>query len=440
MSPDFQSRPPKEASAFFKAKKLQPSFDWQDVWRDEHSKAFTVARTTQIDVLSDIQAALQKALDEGKTFADFKKELTPILVKKGWWGIKEQTDPQTGEVKKVRLGTPRRLKTIYWANMASARSAGQWERAQRTKAALPYFMYTQTSSAEPRPEHLEWVGTILPIDHEWWHTHMTPNGWGCKCQVRQISRYEAERRGGVTKNPTIYPPKTYRRKLPNGDYEVTRVTGGIDPGWDNNPGLARDKTLQDNFEKTIKKAAFTGADKSLLRQFLETKINLPPPQAQGGVKLVNQTGDFAAAIDKKETGVFQGIYQAPDYLKTYFKDDRQPSPLTSIMLSTDTVISKLDKHPEFKNLRDLEVISQALLRWHDAVEVRVDSRGHISIFGKYKMAGRKQWDLWHLVIKQTNAGEYIITTAHRTDEKRIMRFRKRSDQIHGLDILKLERK
>lgn len=288
MSPDFQSRPPKEASAFFKAKKLQPSFDWQDVWRDEHSKAFTVARTTQIDILSDIQSALQAALDDGKTFADFKKELTPILVKKGWWGIKEQTDPQTGEIKKVRLGTPRRLQTIYWANMASARSAGQWERAQRTKAALPYFLYVQTSSADPRPEHLEWVGTILPIDHEWWHTHMTPNGWGCKCQIRQISRYEAERRGGVTKNPTIYPPQTYRRKLPNGDYEVTRVTGGIDPGWDNNPGRDRMRELRKAASRAIAKAQEAKVSDTIIKSILSgEKIATPQMQSNWLDKAIN---------------------------------------------------------------------------------------------------------------------------------------------------------
>lgn len=267
MKYNFNPKIPKEASAFFKAKELKPSFDYQDVWGKEHATAFTVARTTQIDVLSDIYAALNAALDDGQTFETFKKNLEPILKSKGWWGIKEQTDPQTGEVKKVKLGTPRRLKTIFWANMSSARSAGQWERAQRTKAALPYFIYTQTSSADPRPEHLTWVGTILPIDHEWWHTHFPANGWGCNCGVRQISKYEAQRLGGVTK-PINYPPKAFRRKLPNGDYEIINVPGGIDPGWDSNPGRARMSEIKKAQSRAISKAQAENMPENLIKSIL----------------------------------------------------------------------------------------------------------------------------------------------------------------------------
>lgn len=267
MKYNYEPKPPKEASFYFAAKKLKPSFDYQDVWGKEHAASFTVARTTQIDVLSDIYSALKTALDEGQTFETFQKNLEPVLVKKGWWGVKEQTDPQTGEVKKVKLGTPRRLKTIFWANMSTARSAGQWERAQRTKTALPYLLYTQTSSADPRPEHLTWVGTILPIDHEWWHTHYPSNGWGCNCGVRQISKIEAQRLGGVTK-PINFPPKPFRRKLPNGDYETIIVPGGIDPGWDSNPGRARMAETRKARDRAVAKARNAQMPDNLVKSIL----------------------------------------------------------------------------------------------------------------------------------------------------------------------------
>ena len=168
----------------------------------------------------------------GTTFRDFSRQLTPTLQKLGWWGRKEAVDPLTGKKRLVQLGSPRRLRTIYRANLRTARAAGQWDRAQRTKRALPYLLYQLGPSEEHREEHVAWAGTLLPIDDPWWTTHMPPNGWGCKCRVRQVSRREAQRRGGVTKRP----PLRRREWVNKRTGEVEKVPEGIDPGWDTNPG------------------------------------------------------------------------------------------------------------------------------------------------------------------------------------------------------------
>lgn len=73
--------PPAEAIRFFK-KGIQFGFDWRDVWKEEHAVAFTVAKAMQIDILQDIRAALQDALENGTTFDQFKKDLIPVLQKK----------------------------------------------------------------------------------------------------------------------------------------------------------------------------------------------------------------------------------------------------------------------------------------------------------------------------------------------------------------------
>lgn len=96
---------PKEALAWFKAKKLKPGFDYRDVWLEEHSAAFTVAKMTQLDLLSDVKALVTQALAEGQTFRDFQKVLEPLLVKRGWWGVREMDDPLTGETRVVQLGS-----------------------------------------------------------------------------------------------------------------------------------------------------------------------------------------------------------------------------------------------------------------------------------------------------------------------------------------------
>lgn len=237
----FKPRPPKEASAFFKNKGLKPAFNWQDVWQEEHALNFSVAKATELDVLTSIQGAVQKALDEGRTFRDFKKELEPKLKELGWWGKKDVTDPLIGKTVTAQLGSPRRLRTIYDANMRTARAAGQFERAQRVKSALPFFIYELGPSKEHRKDHEHLAGTILPVDDKFWDTHMPPNGWGCKCRVRQITEREAESLGGETKRPKI-ATKEFTNKRTG---EVLNVPADIDPGWASNPGKERMKNLDD---------------------------------------------------------------------------------------------------------------------------------------------------------------------------------------------------
>ena len=138
--------------------------------------------------------------------------------------------------------------------MRSARAAGQWERIQRTKAGLPYLLYVRTASAHPREQHLAFVGIILPVDHPFWATHFPPNGWGCKCSVRQITRFEYERLA-ATGDYLLEPPTIETKPFINRRTgEVIHVPVGIDPGWHTNPGLSRAKTLVDNVSARLEAA------------------------------------------------------------------------------------------------------------------------------------------------------------------------------------------
>lgn len=271
------ARPPREALDWFRAKGFKIGFNYRDVWREEHAIAFTVAKILQLDMLADVRVAVDQALADGLTFQEFQKRLTPLLQEKGWWGVQERVDPLTGETKPVQLGSPRRLRIIYDTNLRTARAAGQWERIQRTKEALPYLLYTVGPSREHRVEHLGWHGTLLPVDDPWWKTHFVPNGWGCKCRVRQVTRREYERllKTGIPApasqatqeiNPETglptgrhtgarVPVKTQAPASPLVEWtnkrtgEVQRIPQGIDPGWDYNPGEGRKAHLETLLQK-----------------------------------------------------------------------------------------------------------------------------------------------------------------------------------------------
>ncbi|AZV77897.1 hypothetical protein EBB79_08305 [Parasedimentitalea marina] len=235
----FNPGPPPEASAFLRNKSLKPSFNWQDVEPEEHAVSFTVAKAMQVDVLQSIRDELQKALDQGIPYEQFQKELEPRLRSMGWWGVKDQVDPVTGEVRNVRLGSPRRLKTIYRANMRSARAAGQWDRIQRSKRALPYLVYLLGPSQRHRPSHEAKNGLVLPVDDPFWQTWYPPNGWGCKCHVRQITRREADEIG-IADSPEIPMREVFNKRTG----EIKSIPSGIDPGWESNPGQYRQRQME----------------------------------------------------------------------------------------------------------------------------------------------------------------------------------------------------
>jgi len=235
----FPGKPPKEALEFFRKKGLRVGFNFDEVWREEHAAAFTAAKATRLEVLQTLREAVDKATADGETFRTFAKELRPRLKQLGWYGEGvEVADPRTGEVKKVLVGLAR-LKRIYSTNLRTARAAGQWDRIQRTTASHPYLLYQLGPSREHRPEHQAFNGLLLPAEDPFWSTHYPPNGWGCKCWVRQVSKVEHGRlsdKAGIRQQaPDVTPVSVVNRRTG----EVREVHRGCDPGWDYNVGQTR---------------------------------------------------------------------------------------------------------------------------------------------------------------------------------------------------------
>lgn len=259
---------PRDALKFFRAKKLRPSFSYLDVSSEEHALQFTVAKSTGFDIVGDVAKALGEHLENGGTLRTFERDLTPILQEKGWWGRKTVEDPETGEKVEAQLGSPRRLRTIFRANMRSARAAGQWARIQRTKRTHPYLLYRLGPSREHREEHVAWNGVLLPADDPWWRDHFTPNGWGCKCWIRQVSKAEYERLRRAEGILTERPPRDEIEWTNPRTKKKVRVDRGLDPSWAGNPGLRRQEILLDRLAAKLTAAAAipAGAGEALARE------------------------------------------------------------------------------------------------------------------------------------------------------------------------------
>jgi hypothetical protein len=312
---DLVALPPKEAVDYFQQKGYAIGFDYRDVWQAQHQAAFTVAKVAQLDLLQDIRAAVDKALTDGTTLAQFQKTLTPTLQDKGWWGRKPMTDPLTGETKDVQLGSPRRLKTIYDTNLRTAHSEGQWQRIQDNKEAFPFLQYDGANSEHPRLQHRAWDGMVLPVGDSFWQSHLPIKEWGCQCRVIPMTGGQLARRGlEVSPSPKV-PTKQYVNARTG---EVQQIPDGVHPAFHYPPG---------------------GRRASLSRHLVDKLEAAPPAIAKASVAdLVS--GQTFAEWYRKPAGAFPLAYLSPEVAA------RLGAKTQLVGLSEETLAKQLREHPE----------------------------------------------------------------------------------------------
>lgn len=187
------NKAPKDALSYLQDKGYKLSFNYDEMQRQEHNHAFTVAKVTRLDLLNDIHNSLIAAMEKGTPFEQWKRELKPTLQKYGWYGKTEVTDPKTGEVKTINVDS-RRLATIYNTNMRVAYAKGRYDQMM----ALPdseYWRYVAILDGMTRPTHRALNGIILHRSDPFWKLNFPPNDWGCRCIVRAYSRAVIQAKG-----------------------------------------------------------------------------------------------------------------------------------------------------------------------------------------------------------------------------------------------------
>lgn len=271
--------PPTETVEFFRAKGSYPiSRNWWDIWQEEHSRAFTVAGVTNVDILQSVRADLDKVIAEGGTFEQWKARVVPDL----------QTAVDNGTAPD-NIITERRLRTIYDTNLRMARAAGQWKRIEALKPYQPFLMYSAVRDNRTRPLHRKWGGLapgssriILPVDHPAWRQFYPPNGWGCRCDVIQLSQRAMDRMGlRVTTDAELiaigWPTGDGSREalgqdIMRGDGIVDYVPFGVDPGFAYNVGQTHLAGSAEHLRKAIDRTAQTNLPmaRALLRDVVDS--------------------------------------------------------------------------------------------------------------------------------------------------------------------------
>lgn len=221
--------PFQEAIDFFAQKTNVGTRAWTDVWEAAHARAFMVAGAASDALVGDFRQAIHKAIAEGTTLAEFRKDFDRIVAKHGWTGW-------TGEG--TDAGRAWRTRVIFETNLNMAYAAGR--HAQMTDPDVlrvyPYWVYRHSGNPHPRLQHRAWDGLTLAATDPFWVTNYPPNGFNCGCTVEPISARGLARQGKT--GPDEAPPLDIQPRAVGRSGRTALAPAGVDPGFAYNPGLA----------------------------------------------------------------------------------------------------------------------------------------------------------------------------------------------------------
>ena len=351
-------RPFREQTAAFRLRlgDLVPTARWDDITRAQHDRAFMVAGAQKADLLADLATAVDKAISQGTSLEEFRRDFRATVTRRGWHGW-------TGEGS--TRGEAWRTRVIYRTNIATSYAAGRM--AQLIEGNFAFWIYRHGGSSEPRVIHLGWDGLVLPPDHPFWVTHGPPNGWGCSCYVIGArTEAGARRRGG---DPDKRLPDDWQSRDPR-----TGAPKGIDKGWDYTPGataVADVLALRDKLDLLPPEPSV-----DLIQSWLGLRVFSDWLAAPGGSwPLVRLTAEDAAALGATR--------QVAD-------------------LSAETALKQLARHPELTP-QDYALAQTTV----DGATRRIKDGPRSMIFIREAEDGHL------LVVKATQTGERLFVTSFR---------------------------
>lgn len=177
MQVDLQPLPMAEAQAFWRDKVQMGMGEFSRLADEAKVRAFAVAGIAKGDELDTVYQAINKALDQGISFGEFKKECRDIFSRRGWTGKRAW-----------------RVDNIFRTNIQTAYNVGHY-RQLRDSAVFTHWQYSAINDSRTRPTHLAMDGRVWPKDHPVWDTWFPPNGYRCRCSVIGLTSNQVERRG-----------------------------------------------------------------------------------------------------------------------------------------------------------------------------------------------------------------------------------------------------
>lgn len=140
--------------------------------RRNRARAFTVARQTERQILEDLRGAVQRSLEQGKSYREWLDETDAIVKERGWEGLE-----------------PWHSRVVYQQNVDMAATVGRFD--QSRAAGVQYWRYLPSESDNPRAEHQQYYGRVYRMGDG----PMPPLDFGCRCGWEPVFEEELEEEG-----------------------------------------------------------------------------------------------------------------------------------------------------------------------------------------------------------------------------------------------------
>ena len=151
-----QARYP-EAFEYLRARGIEPSADFYDRVEAARKQAWTMSKLSDLEHIGRIKASLEKAIAEGMSFENWRKENLADL-----------------------QGLPKSYQeTVFRTTVLSSYNAGRWAHFRDHAERRPILRYTAINDSRTRPAHRALHGLMMPVDDPRWQTLAAPNGFNC---------------------------------------------------------------------------------------------------------------------------------------------------------------------------------------------------------------------------------------------------------------------
>jgi hypothetical protein len=186
--------------------------EWDGLSALERENALTASKVTNARVLQDVLDAIDRAVEDGTDFAQFKDDVAVQLIES--WG---------GEI-------PGRIENVFRTNLATSYNEGRHAiySSPTVRQARPYLRCDGTEDDRQCEICARLQGVIRPQD-EWASTSPPFHYGGCRCQLTPLSQEEAEDEGIDDELPDVDIDDDFgaepSRKGEDWDFDLS----GLDP-------------------------------------------------------------------------------------------------------------------------------------------------------------------------------------------------------------------
>ena len=305
---DFKS-PPQDAIRYLEQKFPKASWAYTDLLDNAHDRAFVVAKMVDVDLATTVQRSIIDAMQEGKGYKAWAKDIDKVLAKSGWYDGQINVDAQ-GNAKKVVTGGQHRLETIYRTNVAAAYEAGRQQVIfnDRDDDPFGYVMYSAIMDNRTRPTHKALHGKVMEKSDPAWSSISPPNGYNCRCTIVELTQGQIDRYGyKVSKSEGKLSTQVV--DLPNGK-EAQRTlfeldNGALfktDVGFNHAPKILPMQTLFDKAILAEPKFASRVVSQALAQPRIKTQVNQEVKTWVQGVDAKYAKGEF------RHVGVIPSVF------------------------------------------------------------------------------------------------------------------------------------